>query len=232
MNVSMLGVADHGVQLATALVQRLELVVGLEPLRGEARSSTLEHAAKLDCVVDVGTGELAHHEAAARKRLEEPFVLERHESDPERCPRHAELPHQPKLGNALARLERPVSSSSRSPSVAFVVCEFAWLPRGTTRSLTGSRTHRIGGYPPSMYANAGCAPHDEGALDGAQAGVVYMGDVLATLSSSRRELYYGSRRTGVGASSETSTARKVGSGYGLTGSPVENVAASLGRWQA
>ena len=45
---------------------------------------------------------------AARKRLEEPFVLERHEGDPERCPRHAELLDQTKLGNALARLEGSV----------------------------------------------------------------------------------------------------------------------------
>jgi hypothetical protein len=52
-------------------------------------------------------------------------------------------------------------------------------------------------------------------------------DVLATLSSSRWELSCGSRRTGVGASPETSSAQEVGSGYGLTGSPVENVAASL-----
>ena len=104
----MLGVRTTASSSRQRVAQRLELVVGLEPLRGEARSSALEHPAELDCVVDVGTGELAHDETAAGERLEEPLVLERHEGDPERCPRDAELLHQPKLGNPLARLERPV----------------------------------------------------------------------------------------------------------------------------
>ena len=86
MNVSMLWRANHRVELPTELAQRLELVLRLEPLRREARGRALEHPAELDRVVDVGPGELAHDEAAAGERLEQPFVLERHEGDPERCP--------------------------------------------------------------------------------------------------------------------------------------------------
>ncbi len=97
------------------VAQRLELVLRLEPLRREARSRALEHSAKLDRVVDVGTRELAHHEAAAGERLEEPFVLERHERDPERCPRDAELLDETKLGNALARLEHSVEQELAEP---------------------------------------------------------------------------------------------------------------------
>ena len=87
----MLGVADDGVQLPAQSAQRLELLLRLQTLRRETRSRALEHAAELDRIVDVGTGELPHDEAAAGERLEEPFVLERHESDPERCTRNAEL---------------------------------------------------------------------------------------------------------------------------------------------
>ena len=78
--------ADDCVQLPAEIAQRLELVIRLETLRREPRGRALEHAAELDRVVDVGPGELAHDEAAAGKRLEEPLVLERHECDPERCP--------------------------------------------------------------------------------------------------------------------------------------------------
>jgi hypothetical protein len=102
MSISM---PDNGVQLPAALAQRLELVVGLEPLRRETRGRSLEDAAELDGVVDVGTGELAHYETSTGECLEESFVLERHESDPERCPRDPQLLDQTKLRNALAWLE-------------------------------------------------------------------------------------------------------------------------------
>ena len=105
MNVSMLGVRTMASSSPTTIAQRLELVLRLEPLRREARSRALEHSAELDRIVDVGACELTDDEAAARKRLEEPFVLECHEGDPEWCPRHAELLDQTELGNTLARLE-------------------------------------------------------------------------------------------------------------------------------
>ena len=80
-----LGAYDR-VELPAAIAQRLELVLRLEALGREARGSALEHAAELDRVVDVGAGELADDEAAARERLEQPLVLERHQGDPERRP--------------------------------------------------------------------------------------------------------------------------------------------------
>ena len=115
MNVSMLWVPNDRVQLPAAVAQRLELVVRLEALRRQARGRALEHATELDRVVDVGARELAHHEAAARERLEKPFVLERHEGDPERRPRDAELLDQTELGNALARLESPIEQELAEP---------------------------------------------------------------------------------------------------------------------
>ena len=69
----------------------LELAIRLEPLGREARSRALEHSAELDRVVDIGPGELTDHEAAAGERLEKPFVLERHQGDPERRAGDAEL---------------------------------------------------------------------------------------------------------------------------------------------
>ncbi len=81
----MLGVRTTESSSRQKTAQRLELVLRLEPFRREARSRAFEHATELDRVVDVGTGELTHDEAAAGERLEEPFVLERHERDPERC---------------------------------------------------------------------------------------------------------------------------------------------------
>ena len=97
------------------LAQRLELVLRLETLRRQARGRALEHPAELDRVVDVGARELAHDEAAARERLEKPFVLERHEGDPERRPGDAELLDEAKLGNALARLEGSLEQELAEP---------------------------------------------------------------------------------------------------------------------
>ena len=78
--------ANHRVELPAEIAQRLELVLRLEALGRQARGRALEHPTELDGVVDVGPGELAHDEAAAGERLEQPFVLERHEGDPERRP--------------------------------------------------------------------------------------------------------------------------------------------------
>ena len=86
MNVSMLGEWTTSSSSPAESAQRLELVLRLEPLRREARSGALEHSAELDRVVDVVTGELAHLETTAGERLEQPFVLERHERGPERGP--------------------------------------------------------------------------------------------------------------------------------------------------
>ncbi len=102
-------VRAHGrVQAPAAVAQRLELLLRLEPLRSEPCRSPLQHAPELDRIVDVRARELAHDEAPARQRLEQPLVLERHQGDAERCPRDAELLHEPELGNALARLEGAV----------------------------------------------------------------------------------------------------------------------------
>ena len=102
-------VRAHGrVQASAAVAQGLELRLRLEPLRSQPCRSPLQHAPELDCIVDVGARELAHDEAPARKRLEQPLVLERHQGDAERCPRDAELLHEPELGDALARLEGAV----------------------------------------------------------------------------------------------------------------------------
>ena len=84
-------VPDDLVQLATAVPERIELVVGLEPLSGETCGRTLEDPAQLDCVVDVRAGELTHDEPATRERLEEPLVGDRHQRNPQRRPRDAEL---------------------------------------------------------------------------------------------------------------------------------------------
>ena len=91
MNDSRLGVPDHLVQLEAELPERIELVVVLEPLRGETCGRALEDPAQLDRVVDVRTGELADDEPATRKRLEEPLVGDRHQRNPKRRPRDAEL---------------------------------------------------------------------------------------------------------------------------------------------
>ena len=98
MKVSMLRVRTMASSSPTAFAQRSELVLRLEPLRREARRCALEHAAELDRVVDVGARELTHHEPAARECLEETLVLERHEGDSERGPRHAELLDKTELG--------------------------------------------------------------------------------------------------------------------------------------
>ena len=101
--------------LPKEVAQRLELVVRLETLRRQARRCAFEHAAELDRVVDVGARELTNDEAAARERLEEPFVLERHECAPERCTRHAELLDEAKLRNPLAWLEGSLEQELAEP---------------------------------------------------------------------------------------------------------------------
>ena len=60
-----------------------------------------------------------------------PFVLERHEGDRSGV---RDTPSSSTRRSSATRsrgLKAPLSRSSRSPSVAFVVCEFAWFPRGT-----------------------------------------------------------------------------------------------------
>lgn len=107
--------ADDCVQLSTAGTQGLELLLRLESFGPETRSRALEHAPELDRVVDIGACELAHDEAAARERLEEPFVLERHERDPQWRTGDAELLDQTKLGDALTRFEGSVQQELAEP---------------------------------------------------------------------------------------------------------------------
>ena len=163
----MLGVRTTTSSSRHSLPQGLELVVRLQPLRREARSRALEHAAQLDRVVDVAPGELAHHEAAAGERLEDAFVLERHECDPERRPRDPELLDQAKLGDALARLERSVEQKLTKAERRLRNMRFAWFPRGTTGSVTASEAllRAIGRQAclERQYRRSFCM-HDRGAL--------------------------------------------------------------------
>ncbi len=100
--------ANDCIELLTARAQRRELLLRLESLGRQARGGALEHAAELDRIVDVGAGELAHHEPPAGECLEEPLVLERHEGDAKRRPRDTELLDETQLRNPLARLEGSV----------------------------------------------------------------------------------------------------------------------------
>ena len=115
MNVSMLGLRTTTSSWRQQLAERVELVVRLEALCGQASRGAFEDAAQLERIVDVRARELTDDEATARKRLEEALVGEGHQRDPERRPRHAELLDEPQLGNALARLEHSAQQEFTEP---------------------------------------------------------------------------------------------------------------------
>src|SRR4051812_2511687 len=99
---------DDRVELGDAAVQRLELVRVLEALGREPRGRPLEHAAQVDRVGRLLARERAHDEAAARRRLDEPLVLEAGEREAQWRARDAELRRERDLRQPLAGAELAV----------------------------------------------------------------------------------------------------------------------------
>src|SRR3954454_18721456 len=93
--------ADDRVELGDAAVQRLELVGVVEALGGEPRGGALQDAAQVDRVGGLLARERAHDEAAARRRLDEPLVLEAREREAQGRARDAELRGERDLRQAL-----------------------------------------------------------------------------------------------------------------------------------
>ena len=96
--------------------------------------------------------ELARDEAAAGKRLEQTLVLERHQRDPQRRPRHAELLDEPQLGDALPRLERAAQQQLAKTQrrlhrlrVRRVAARHAPDPNASGSSVACKRRRRPGG---------------------------------------------------------------------------------------
>ena len=129
---------DHLVQLEAELPERIELVVVLEPLRGETRGRALEHprssiASSMSVRVNSRTTNPPPGSASRSPSCSTVIsairsgVLDTPSSSTRRS-----------SGTRSRGLKAPLSSSSRSPSVAFVVCEFSWFPRGTVSGVTAA----------------------------------------------------------------------------------------------
>ncbi len=69
-------VRDDDIQCGARRDERLELVVGDQSLGGKAGRGSLEDAAQLDGVDDLGVRESANDEPPAVERVEEPLVRE------------------------------------------------------------------------------------------------------------------------------------------------------------
>src|SRR3954447_26171387 len=100
--------ADDRVELGDAAVQRLELVRLVQALGGQPRGGALEHAAQVDRVGGLLARERAHDEAAARRRLDEPLVLETREREAQRRTLDAELRRERDLRQPLAAAQLAV----------------------------------------------------------------------------------------------------------------------------
>src|SRR3954466_9285556 len=100
--------ADDRVELGDAAVQRLELVRVAEPRARQPRGGALEHPAQVDRVGRLLTRERAHDEAAARRRLDEPLVLEAREREAQRRARDGALRGERDLRQPLAAAQLSV----------------------------------------------------------------------------------------------------------------------------
>src|SRR4051794_10761990 len=100
--------AHDRVEPRDAAVERLEVVWVVEALGGQPGGRALEHAAQVDRVGRLLARERPHDEPAARRRLDEPLVLEAREGEAQRRPRDAELIRERDLREPLAAAQLAV----------------------------------------------------------------------------------------------------------------------------
>ena len=131
MNVSMLGVRTTASSSRQQVAQRLELVLRLEPLRRERAavpSSTPRSSIASSMSVRVNSRTTKPPPGSVSRSPSCSSVIRAIRSGVRETPSSST---RRSSGTRSRGLNAPLSRSSRSPSVAFVVCEFAWFPRGT-----------------------------------------------------------------------------------------------------